>query len=116
VTGQVNAAQRTRDAADARVRNARRGVVALAVVLGGVFAAVAASATPHRTPAATTTTSRAPVRTRHRTRVVVLPAPAPPLVSVQSDEGAAAPPAAPAPPTAAPAPVQAPPVVVSGGS
>lgn len=95
----------SRDAGRGRLRRLTRASIAATALLGGAFAAMAAGSTPAKRAAATQASAPA-----GRAGVLVQ-APAPPLVAVQS----AAPPA-PAPPAAAPAPAAAPPVVVSGGS
>ena len=92
-----------------RLRRATGGAVAVAVALGGVFAALAASAThPKKTVVPATSGRKLPALTS---------APAPPLVEVQSPDGAASSstPSQSAPATA-PTPSYQPPVVSSGGS
>ena len=79
--------------------------MAVAVALGGVFAALAAGATHAKTTAVRTTGApRLPALTT---------APAAPLVEVSSPDGSASSQSAPA---AAPTPAYEPPIVSSGGS
>jgi hypothetical protein len=112
MTGATDTARRSaqaRDAAAVRLRRVTRLSIALMVVAGGVFTALAAGSTH----AKKTIFLRHRVVSRSTPAAVLVQAPAPPLVGVQS-----APPA----PAQAPAPVPAPapayqqPVVVSGGS
>jgi len=107
--GDLRRAVGAREAARARLRRATAGVVALAVALGGVFAALAASAThPRKTVLPATSAEKLPALTS---------APAPPLVDVQSAESSnsSSAPSQSAPATA-PTPSYQPPVVSSGGS
>ena len=68
-----------REAARVRLRRATGGAVAVAVALGGVFAALAAGAThPKKTIAPITSAKKVPALTS---------APAAPLVEVQSPDG-----------------------------
>jgi hypothetical protein len=105
--GEVRRAIGAREAARTRLRRATGGAVAVAVALGGLFAALAAGATqPKKTVVPTTSVRRPPGLTS---------APAAPLVAVQSPDGSgSSEPSQPAP--AAPTPSYAPPVVSSGGS
>lgn len=103
---------RARDAAVVRLRRATQLSVALMVALGGAFVALAAGST-HTKKAAVV---RVPVQAVASAAVLVR-APAPPLVGVQSAPVTApTPAAAPAASVPAPAPTYQQPVVVSGGS
>lgn len=97
----------TRDIAARRLRRTTQLSIAATLVVGGVFASLAAGST-HFTKSVARQTRKVVTKT------VVHPAPAPPLVAVQSQASPAAP-AAPAPSVAPAATAQAP-VVVSGGS
>jgi hypothetical protein len=110
MTGAPENARRSaqaRDAASLRLRRVTQLSIALMVTAGGVFTALAAGSTH----------AKKTIVLRHRvvshvTRAAVLvQAPAPPLVGVQS-----APPAPAQAPAPAPAPSYQQPVVVSGGS
>ena len=104
--GDLRRAVGAREAARARLRRATAGAVALAVALGGVFAALAASAThPRKTVLPATSAEKLPALTS---------APAPPLVEVQSLDSSSAP--SQSAPATAPTPSYQPPVVSSGGS
>jgi hypothetical protein len=96
-----------RDVAKRRLRRTTQLSIAATIVIGGVFASLAAGST-HFTKRVVRQTHRSVSKT-----VVQAQAPAPPLVNVQSP----APPPAPSPaPTAPPTVTPQPPVVVSGGS
>jgi hypothetical protein len=107
--GELRRAIGAREAAQVRLRRATGGAVAVAVALGGVFAALAAGAT-HSKKAGMSATSV-------RTLPALTSAPAPPLVELQAPGGSASSstPSQSAP-AAAPTPSYAPPVVSSGGS
>jgi hypothetical protein len=93
-----------RDVAKQRLRRTTQLSIAATIVIGGVFASLAAGST-HFTRRVARQTHRSVTKT-------VVQAPAPPLVNVQN-------PAAPAPspaPQVAPTVTPQPPVVVSGGS
>ena len=94
-----------RDAAKQRLRRTTQLSIAATIVVGGVFASLAAGST-HFT--------KRVVRQAHRPAkaVVQTQAPAPPLVDVRSTAPPAPSPAQPVAPTVTPQP----PVVVSGGS
>jgi hypothetical protein len=99
-----------REAARVRLRRATGGAVAVAVALGGVFAALAAGAThPKKTVVPSTSAKKAPALTS---------APAAPLVEVQSPDGSSSSdsPSVSSAPEAAPTPSYEQPVVSSGGS
>jgi hypothetical protein len=107
--GELRWAIGVREAARVRLRRATGGVVAVAVVLGGVFAALAAGATHSKRVAVSGTSVRKlPALTS---------APAAPLVEVQPAGGSSS---SSTPTQSAPAvpptPSYAPPVVSSGGS
>jgi hypothetical protein len=96
----------TRDVAKRRLKRTTQLSIAATVVIGGIFASLAAGSTHF--------TKRVVRQTRKVAAKAVVQAPAPPLVAVQSSAPAAAP-ATPATPVA-PAATQQAPVVVSGGS
>jgi hypothetical protein len=96
----------TRDVAARRLRRTTQLSIAATLVVGGVFASLAAGST-HFTKSVARQTRKVVAKT-------VVQAPAPPLVAVQRQATPAAP-AAPAPSVAPAATAQAP-VVVSGGS
>ena len=102
-----------RDAAVLRLRRVTQLSIALMVAVGGAFSALAAGSTHTKK----TTVVRIPTR-RVTPAVVVVQAPAPPLVGAQSAPAAASEASAPTPAATAPAPAPAyqQPVVVSGGS
>ncbi len=108
--GELRQAIGEREAARARLRRATSGAVAVAVALGGVFAALAAGAThPKKTVVPTTSGKKVSALTS---------APAAPLVEVQSGDGSpssGASSVSPAP-ASAPTPSYQQPVVSSGGS
>ncbi len=107
----VRRSAQSRDAATLRLRRVTQLSVALMVALAGAFTALAAGST-HTKKAIV----RVPAR-RVASPVVLVRAPAPPLIGSQSAPPAAnEAPAAPATPAPAPAPTYQPPVVVSGGS
>lgn len=98
-----------RDLALRRVRRVTKLAIALMVALGTAFAALAAGSTHTKKIVLRATTRRAPA--------ILAEAPAPPLVSAQSNAASApAKTATPAPPAAAPTAAPQAPVVVSGGS
>ena len=93
----------TRDGAKRRLRRTTQLSIAATIVVGGVFASLAAGSTHFAKHVAR--------QTRRVTTKTVAQAPAPPLVAVQSA------PSTPAPtPSVAPAATSQAPVVVSGGS
>jgi hypothetical protein len=96
----------TRDIAVRRLRRTTQLSIAATLVVGGVFATLAAGST-HFTKTVVRQTRKAATKT-----VVQAPAPAPPLVAVQSQAA----PVAPTTPSVAPAATAQAPVVVSGGS
>jgi hypothetical protein len=96
----------TRDVATRRLKRTTQLSIAATLVVGGVFASLAAGST-HFTKSVVRQTRKVVTKT-------VVQAPAPPLAAVQSQASPAAP-AAPAPSVAPAATAQAP-VVVSGGS
>jgi hypothetical protein len=96
----------TRDVAKRRLRRTTQLSIAATIVIGGVFASLAAGST-HFTKRVARQARRATTKT-----VVQVQAPAPPLVAVQSTPSTPAPTPSVAPPAAT---AQAP-VVVSGGS
>jgi hypothetical protein len=96
-----------REAARVRLRRATGGVVGVAVVLGGVFAALAAGATHSKRVGVSGTSVRLPALTS---------APAAPLVEVQPAGGSSSSTPTQSAPAVAPTPSYAPPVVSSGGS
>jgi hypothetical protein len=94
-----------RDVAKRRLRRTTQLSIAATIVIGGVFASLAAGSTHF--------TKRVVRQTHRSVSKTVVQAPAPPLVNVQSP----APPPAPSPaPTVAPTVTPQPPVIVSGGS
>jgi hypothetical protein len=93
-----------RDVAKQRLRRTTQLSIAATIVIGGVFASLAAGST-HFTKRVVRQTHRPVTKT-------VVQAPAPPLVNVQSP----APPAPSPTPQVAPTVTPQPPVVVSGGS
>jgi hypothetical protein len=95
----------TRDIATRRLRRTTQLSIAATLVVGGVFASLAAGST-HFTKAVVRQTRKV------ATKTVVHAAPAPPLVAVQSQAA----PVAPTTPSVAPAATAQAPVVVSGGS
>lgn len=99
----------TRDIAARRLRRTTQLSIAATLVVGGVFASLAAGST-HFTKAVVRQTARQTRRVA--TKPVVHAAPAPPLVAVQSQAAPVAPPT----PSVAPAATAQAPVVVSGGS
>jgi hypothetical protein len=94
----------TRDIATRRLRRTTQLSIAATLLVGGVFASLAAGST-HFTKAVVRQTRKV------ATKTVVHAAPAPPLVAVQSQAAPVAPPQSVAPAATAQAPV-----VVSGGS
>jgi hypothetical protein len=94
----------TRDVAKRRLRRTTQVSIAATIVVGGVFASLAAGSTHF--------TKRVAGQTRRVTTKVIVQAPAPPLVGVQGSSSDAAP----STPSAAPAATSQAPVVVSGGS
>jgi len=94
----------TRDVAKRRLRRTTQLAIAATIVVGGVFASLAAGSTHFAKHVARQTRRVATTKT-------LVQAPAPPLVSVQSSSSPAAP-----TPSVAPAATSQAPVVVSGGS
>jgi hypothetical protein len=94
----------TRDVAKRRLRRTTQLSIAVTIVIGGIFASLAAGSTHF--------TKRVARQARRTTTKTVVQAPAPPLVAVQSPASTPAPTPSAAPPAAT---AQAP-VVVSGGS
>jgi hypothetical protein len=110
-TEQARRSTQARDAAALRLRRVTRLSIALMVAVGGAFTALAAGSTH----AKKTVILRHRVVSRVTPAAILVRAPAPPLVGVQSAPSAPA--QAPAPsPVPAPAPSYQQPVVVSGGS
>ncbi len=112
----VQRAVAARNAAFSRVRLATGITVGVGAALTAAFSALAAGSTHLKKTVATkatTTTTTAATKPKAAPPVT---APAPPLVSVQSDNPSPTAPPAQAPASPTPAAPASPPVVVSGGS